>query len=153
MKSLIKYLILATVLLGTVSVSELSAKGKQTYELPEKVVQKIESKVEETTKSIAREIDLTEKQTKKVYAIKLAEAKGIETTRADKKQSQHEIKNTIILIKNAANKKMLKVLKKDQKVLWNERKDKFAYNPGFLENLKDLYHQTKENVQEKLGLD
>lgn len=153
MKSLIKYLILATVMLGTISVSELSAKGKNSYELPEKVVRKIESKVEETTKVITREIGLSEKQTKKVYAVKLAEAKGIETARADKAKSQHEIKNTILLINDTANKKVLKVLKKEQKILWNARKDKFAYNPGFLENLKDLYHQTKENVQEKLGLD
>lgn len=153
MKALIKYFVLAAVVFGAVNMQDVVAKPKKEYHLPEKLTTKIEGKVQELTQSITKEIGLSEKQTKKVHAIKLAEAMDIETVRADKTKSQQASKNEILLIKNDANNKILKVLKKDQDVLWNAKKDKFTYSPGWMENLKDIYQQTKETIQEKLGLD
>ncbi len=153
MKALMKYFVLVAVVFGAITIQDVTAKSKKEYNLPEKLTTKIEGKVQELTRDITKEIGLSEKQAKKIHAIKLTEAMDIETVRVDKAKSQQESKNEIILIKNNANNRILKVLKKDQDVLWNAKKDKFAYSPGFMENLKDIYHQTKEAIQEKLGLD
>lgn len=128
----------------------VDAKPRKTFELPEKVISRTESKVEEITKKIQKEIGLTEKQLNKVYAIKLQEAQAIEAERLDTKKTQHDIKNEIILIKADANKKVSKVLKKNQRVIWEVKKENFTYNPGIIENLKDVIKHTKENIQEKL---
>lgn len=149
MKRFFQFLLMSILVVG-IATASVDAKPRKSFVLPEKVIARTESKVEELTKKIQKEIGLTEKQLQKVYAIKLQEAQAIESQRLDTKKTQHEIKNEIILITADANKKVSKVLKKDQRVIWEVKKDNFAYNPGILENLKDIFKNTKENIQEKL---
>lgn len=150
MKRLMNYLLLLTFLMGGM-ISQLDAKSKKDIVLPEKVQTRVETKTEETLSKLERELSLSEKQYRKIYDLKLKEAVAIESKRMDKTLSQHDVKNTIILIKEESAKKISKVLKRDQKVLWEVKKENYVYNPGFWENMKDVYKQTKENLQEKLG--
>lgn len=152
MKNVLKYFLLLVIAIG-IGIAPMEAKSKKSIELPEKVEARVENKVEETTKKITKELTLTDKQVRKVHAIKLQEARAIEWQRLENGKSQHDIKNEILLIKADASKKVSKVLKRDQRVLWEVKKENYVYNPGLLENIKDVYKQTKENIQEKLGLD
>lgn len=149
MRKFVHYLFITVIALSLVSFN-VDARPRKTIELPEKVISRTESKVEEITKKIQKEIVLTDKQVSKVKAIKLQEAQSIEVQRLEPQKSQHEIKNEIILIKSDAEKKISKVLKKNQRVLWEVKKDHYEYSPGLIENLKDVFKNTKENIQEKL---
>lgn len=153
MKSIIQYLFIAIIATGTLSSQKILAKNsKSEIVLPEKLQVKINKKVADMTKLMSKDLNLSDKQFKKIEAIKLAEAIAIEGERSQADKSQLEIKNEIILINNEANKKILKVLKKDQDVLFEAKKSEYKYSPGMLENLKDLYKDTKENIKEKLGI-
>ena len=77
--------------------------------------------------------------------------KDIEKERANTSKSQLKIKNEIILLNNESDKKIHKVLKKDQDVIYEAKKDDYKYNPGLMEKMKDFYKDTKENIKEKLG--
>lgn len=112
-------------------------------------IQKLEAKIQSTTQTIAKEIGLDEKQSSKVYQIKLEEAHAIEKIRDDKSIAANDTKNKIIIIKNDANNKIVKLLNKDQKVLWDAKSKNYEYNPGVIENIKDKYLEKKEDIQER----
>ncbi|MCO5233515.1 MAG: hypothetical protein LC105_00150 [Chitinophagales bacterium] len=147
MKDIIKFILGAFLVLSIFSVD---AKPKKELNLPEKLNQKIEKKIDNVSKDMANELGLSERQTRKVYDIKLLEAREIEALRLNKSKSQKEISNGTILIKNDTEKKVEKVLKKKQKPLWEAKKSDFEYNQGLLEKLKDLYHKTKEELKKQL---
>ncbi len=148
MKSVIKFLTVVAFFLGTVTFQSVSARVLD-HHTTQEFEQKLAEKISETTKSITKDIGLDEKQSAKVYDIKLAEAKSIEAVRADKNIAPNETSNKILIIKNDANSKIEKLLSNDQKVLWNSKKTSYEYNPGFIENVKDKYNQTKENIQDR----
>lgn len=148
MKNVIKIFTIGALMISTMTFNAVTAKPLDNHTSKE-ANEKLEAKIRETSKSIAKEIGLDAKQTDKVYSIKLEEAKAIEAVRADKSIAQNETNNKILMIKNDANGKIEKLLNKDQKVLWAAKKDNFDYNPGFFENVKDKYNQTKENIQER----
>lgn len=148
MKSVIKFLTVVALFLGTITFQSVSARVLDNQTSAE-FEQKLAAKITETTKSITKDIGLDEKQSAKVYDIKLAEAKSIEAVRADKNIAPNETSNKILIIKNDANSKVEKLLSSDQKVLWNSKKSNYEYNPGFMENVKDKYNQTKENIQDR----
>ncbi|MCO5230953.1 MAG: hypothetical protein M9958_07320 [Chitinophagales bacterium] len=147
MNNVVKYIFIVVLALNAFNAD---AKPKKEFNLPEKLNQKIEKKIENVSKDIENEIGLSERQSKKVYAIKLLEAKEIESLRLNKAKTQKEINNEIILIKNDTEKKVEKVLKKKQKPLWEAKKSQFEYNSGLLEKLKDFYYKTKEELKKKL---
>ncbi len=141
--------------IGTISainIQEVHArKPKTEIVLSDKLQMKINEKVADITKKMTKDLNLSTKQTKKVGAIKLCEATSIEKERANTSKSQLEIKNEIILLNNESDKKIHKVLKKDQDVIYEAKKDDYKYNPGLMEKMKDFYKDTKENIKEKLG--
>ena len=155
MKSIIRYFLIAVLTLNTIAIQELHAKKSKTeVVLSEKLQGKIQEKVGEVTKKMTKDLNLSPKQTKKVQAIKLAEATSIEAERNNVPISEYNTKkNALILIIYEANKKIHKVLKKDQAVIYEAKKSEYKYNPGLMENLKDLYNDTKETIKEKLGMD
>jgi len=110
---------------------------------------KLSVKIRETANAIAKDLGLSDKQTESVYKIKLEEAEKIEQARQAAEQSQRDIGNEIILIKKDADAKIRKVLNKDQVALWDAKKDKYDYNPGLIENVKDKWHEKKEQIQER----
>lgn len=153
MKSLIRYLFIALLSVATLNMQETYAKKpKVEVVLSDKLEAKINSKVNELTNKMSKDLSLSAKQAKKVHSIKLTEVRAIEMERNNDLKSQQEIKNEIILISTASDKKVYKVLKKNQDILFEAKKSDYRYNPGLMENLKDIYKDTKENIKEKLGI-
>ncbi len=153
MKTMIQYIFIAVLSIFTFNLQELQAKPpKPETLLSEKLQSKVNEKVTDLTKKMTKELNLSTKQTKKVHAIKLSEAFGIEVERNNNAKSQQDIKNEIILILNQADKQIYKVLKKDQDVLYESKKSDYRYNPGLMEKLKDIYKDTKEIIKEKMGI-
>lgn len=152
MKTIIQYLLIAILSVSSFNILETQAKNpKVETVLSEKVQVKINENISDLIKKMSKDLSLSTKQTKKIHAIKLGEATEIEIERSHSK-SQQEIKNQIILISNDADKKIMKALKKDQEVLYEAHKSEYKYNPGWMENLKDIYKDTKEAIKEKLGI-
>jgi predicted homoserine dehydrogenase-like protein len=152
MKSIIQYLLIAILTISTLTIQEVQARKSKTESvLSDKLQIKINEKVVDITKKMTKDLNLSTKQTKKVGAIKLCEATSIEKERANTSKSQLKIKNEIILLNNESDKKIHKVLKKDQDVIYEAKKDDYKYNPGLMEKMKDFYKDTKENIKEKLG--
>lgn len=153
MKIIIRYLLIAILTVSTITIQETHArKSKTEIVLSDKLQNKINEKVADITKKMTKDLNLSTKQTKKVQVIKLAEAVSIEQVRSNTSKSQQEIKNEIILLYNDSDKKIHKVLKRDQDVIYEAKKSDYKYNPGLLENMKDLYKDTKESIKEKLGI-
>jgi sugar-specific transcriptional regulator TrmB len=153
MKSMIRYLLIAVLTVTSVNLQEVQAtKSKTELVLSDKLQIKINEKVADIIKKMTKDLNLSSKQTKKVHAIKLSEATAIEVERGNKSKSQQDIKNEIILISNQSDKKILKVLKKDQDIIYSAKKSDYKYNPGVMEKIKDFYNDTKENIKEKLGI-
>ena len=151
MKSIFQYLFISIIAFSNISIQEIFANNsKNEIVLPEKLQSKINEKV---TEKMTKDLNLSTKQSKKVFSIKLEEAISIEEERSDLTISEYNSKkNALILIVYEANKKILKVLKKDQDVIYEAKKSDYRYNPGLMENLKDLYNDTKESIKEKLGI-
>lgn len=153
MKSILRYLLIAVLTVASVNMQEVQAKKSKTeVVLSDKLQIKINEKVADITKKMTKDLNLSTKQNKKVHAIKLAEATAIEVERTYTSKSQQDIKNEIILLSNQSDKKILKVLKKDQGIIYQAKKSDYKYNPGLMENLKDIYKDTKESIKEKLGI-
>lgn len=152
MKTITRYLLIAILSISAITIQEVQARKPKTETvLSDKLQTKINEKVADITKKMTKDLTLSTKQTKKVQAIKLCEATSIEKERANTSKSQLEIKNEIILLNNESDKKIHKVLKKDQDVIYEAKKDDYKYNPGLMEKMKDFYKDTKENIKEKLG--
>ena len=154
MKSIFQYLFISIIAFSNISIQEIFANNsKNEIVLPEKLQSKINEKVTIVTEKMTKDLNLSTKQSKKVFSIKLEEAISIEEERSDLAISEYNSKkNALILIVYEANKKILKVLKKDQDVIYEAKKSDYRYNPGLMENLKDLYNDTKESIKEKLGI-
>ena len=154
MKSIFQYLFISIIAFSNISIQEIFANNsKNEIVLPEKLQSKINEKVTIVTEKMTKDLNLSTKQSKKVFSIKLEEAISIEEERSDLTISEYNSKkNALILIVYEANKKILKVLKKDQDVIYEAKKSDYRYNPGLMENLKDLYNDTKESIKEKLGI-
>lgn len=150
MKKVIKVFTIVAIMLGmALPMTGVNAKTMMNNNTDNEFHQKLAEKIRETSNGISKDIGLDQKQSEKVYQIKLEEAKAIEDVRADKNISPNDTKNKILIIKNNANSKIEKLLNKDQKVIWGAKKKNYEYNPGFIENVKDKYLEKKEDIQER----